>query len=101
MWLSSREARKISSVFTRVETEEVLAGPQGHHDLFERGVASPLPDPVDGALHLPGAVHDGGERVGHRLTEVVVAVDGQDHAVDAIDALPDLRDPLAPLPGMA
>ena len=80
--------------------EVVLAGVQRHHDFFERGVAGPLADTVDGALHLPGAVHDSRERVGHRLAEVVVAVDGEHvRARVPLEPLLDPRDPLAPLAG--
>ena len=97
MWERSREALKISSVRPRVDAEEVLARPERHHDLLERRVARALADPVDGALDLPGALHDGGQRVRHRLPEVVVAVDGQHHPVEPLDLLADPRDALAPL----
>ena len=56
MWDSSREVRKISSVLhPRLHAEEVLAGAERHHDLFERGVARALADAVDRALDLPRA----------------------------------------------
>ncbi len=37
------------------EAVKVLAGAERHHHLFEGGVAGPLADAVDGALHLPRA----------------------------------------------
>ena len=80
-----------------LEAKEIPTGAQRHHDLFERGVAGALADAVDGAFHLAGAVHERGQRVGHRLAEVVVAVDGQNRLVDAVDPLPDVRDALRPL----
>ena len=39
-------------VHPRLHIQEVAPGPDGHHDLFERGVSRSLPDAVDGALHL-------------------------------------------------
>ena len=59
------------------------AGLDRHHHLFERGVAGALADAVDGALDLPRAVAHGGERVGDRHAEVVVAVRAPGHAVAA------------------
>ena len=58
--------------------QHVAARPDRHHDLFERGIAGPLADAVDGALDLPRAGRDAGQRVGDRQAEVVVAVDGED-----------------------
>ncbi len=58
----------------------IASGVERHHDLFERRVAGPLADAVDGALDLAGAVLDAGERVGDGQPEVVVAVGG-DHDV--------------------
>ena len=55
----------------------------GHHHLFERGVAGPLADAVDGAFHLPAAGADARQRVGHRHAEVVVAVHGEDRLLRA------------------
>src|SRR5262245_15267125 len=82
-----------------LDAEEVLPRPQRHHDLLERGVAGPLADPVDGALDLAGAVHEGRQRVRHRLPEVVVAVHGHHDLLDPVDALANLADTLSPLLG--
>src|SRR5437879_4119518 len=73
----------------RLDSEEVLPRPERHHDLLERRVARTLADPVDGALDLPGTVHERGQRVRHRLTEVVVAVDGAHDLVEPLDFLAD------------
>ena len=71
-------------------------GPDGHHDLLHGRIAGPLPDAVDGALHLTGPGFHGSQRVGHGQAEVVVTVGG-DHVVtghpftDGPDALGPLR----------
>src|SRR3990172_2991658 len=83
----------------RVHAEEVLARAEGHHDLLQGGVAGPLADPVDRALDLPRAVHDRGERVRHRLAQIVVAVDREDDLLDPAHALADAGDALTPLAG--
>src|SRR5262249_15359958 len=58
---------------TRRDPEQVLAGPDGHHDLFQGGVPRSLPDAVDRAFDLPRAVLDGDQRVGHGVAQIVVA----------------------------
>ena len=67
----------ICSVWTpRAEVGELgRARPEGHDDLLERGVAGALAEAVDRDLDLARAGLDGGERVGRREPEVVVAVD--------------------------
>ena len=55
----------------------VVADPHRHHDFLERGVAGALADAVDGALDLPRAGADAGERVGDRHAEIIVAVHGE------------------------
>ena len=71
----------------------------GHDDLLERGVAGSLAQAVDGALDLRGAVHDGveGQRRGH--AQVVVRVDGDGDVLDAVDALAQVCDARAEVPG--
>jgi len=61
-----------------VQAKPVFARGQRHDDFFHRRVSGPFPDAVDRALHLPGARADGGERVGHRQPQIVVAMDGDD-----------------------
>ena len=66
-----------------VDAAEVVGpGADGHHDLFQGGVAGALADAVDGALDLAGTALHGRQRVGHGEAEVVVAVGG-DHVVAA------------------
>ena len=87
-----RDVRASSSVFTvRVHAVEVVgARAHRHHDLLERGVARPLAEPVDRALHLPRTGGDAGQRVRHRQAEVVVAV--RRHLELAVDVLDDVTD---------
>ena len=71
-------------------TPEVIgARAERHHDFFQRGVAGPFADPVDGAFHLARAVADAGERVGHRQAEIVVAVHADDGPLDVRHVLPN------------
>ncbi len=61
--------------------EDITADFEGHDDLLQGRVSGPLSQAVDGALHLPGAVLDGGERVGDGEAQVVVVVDRDDGPV--------------------
>ncbi len=61
----------------------VLPGLEAHNNLLQAGVAGPLPDAVDGALHLGGAGPDAGHGVGYSQAQVIVAVDGDVHFIDA------------------
>ena len=62
-------------------TEMILTGFDRHNHLLGGSVACPLPDAVDGPLNLTGPGVDGGQGVGHRQPQVVVAVGGDDHIV--------------------
>ena len=79
--------------------KDVLAGLDRHHDLFERSVPRALSQPVDRALDLARAVHDRGERVGHRHPQIVVAMHRPDGLVRVRDALAQRRDQHTELPG--
>ena len=76
--------------------EDVGARPHRHHDLLERGVAGALAQAVDRALHLAGAVHHRGERIGDGHPEVVVAVRGPDRLVRVRDAPEQFAEERAP-----
>ena len=68
------------------------ARPEGHDDLLERRVAGALAEAVDRDLDLARAGLDGGERVGRREPEVVVAVDADRRVrADEVDDPPDER----------
>ena len=74
------------------EGHDVLADPQRHHDLFQRGIAGTFTDAVDGAFHLARAGQNARQAVGHRQAQVVVAVGGEDHLVGIGHAVPQHRD---------
>ena len=76
----------------RVGVIEVVAGAQGHDDLFERAVARPLAQAVDRALDLSRPGLDGGQAVGHGHPQVVVAVDADHGPVDVRHALAERLD---------
>ena len=75
----------------------VAAHIQGRGNLFKSRVAGPFADAVDGALHLARAGVDGGQRVGHRQAEIVVAVRGEHDAlrIDGRNALAHFAEHLA------
>ena len=60
----------------------VLADRKRHDELFQRSVARPLADAVDGALDLAGAGPHRRQGICHGQAQVVVAVDGNDHVID-------------------
>ena len=49
------------------------------------GVAATLTQPVDGALHLPAAGGDGGERVCDRVLRIIMGMDAEPVAGDVLD----------------
>ena len=67
--------------------KEVGTGADRHDDLFHRRVARAFAEAVDGAFDLARPGPDGGERVRHRQTEVVVAMHGQRGLVDVRHAV--------------
>ena len=73
-------ARELGCLNSGVQAVEVGgAGGQQHHELFERGIAGALSNPVDRALHLPRACEHASERVCHGETKVVMAVGRKNH----------------------
>ena len=70
----------------------VLVAAQGHHNLFERGVAGAFADAVDRHLGLPGAVQDAAQRIGRSHAQVVVAMGGDDRPVDVRDMIDEVFD---------
>ena len=78
---------------------EVPAGINCHGQLFQAGVARPLADAVDGALDLGGAGLHAGQGVGDGHAQVVVAVNGDVHVLDAGHMRPQVGDQLRHLHG--
>ena len=56
---------------------------QRHHQFLHRAIAGALADAVDGAFHLARAAFDGGQGIGHRHAQVVVAVRAEHHVFGA------------------
>ena len=75
--------------------EMVMACAQGHDDFFERTVAGPLAQAVDGTFDLAGARFDGGQTIGHGHAQVVVAVDADHGLVDVRHAIAERADDVA------
>ena len=78
---------------------EVPPGVEGHDDLLQAGVARPLADAVDRALHLRGAGLDAGQGVGDRHAQVIVAVDGDVGVFNAFHVFFQIGDELRHLLG--
>ena len=96
----ARRARQLFAVDGRLDVAEVVAArAQRHHDLFQRGVAGALAEPVDRALHLTGTRGDARQRVRDREAEVVVAVCRHDEL--AVHVVDDVADELGELLGHA
>ena len=72
--------------------EDIGAGAQGHDHLFERGVAGPLAQAVDGAFDLGRAALDAGQGVGHGQAQVIVAVDRELDVPGLLHVLQDVGD---------
>ncbi len=58
-----------------------LAGVKGHYDFFQGGIAGSLANTVNGAFHLSGSIRDSGQGIGHRHTQVIVAVNADNSPV--------------------
>ncbi len=69
-----RRPRQHGGVDLAPPRKHVVAHIDRHHDFFQRGIACPLADAVDGAFDLPRAAGDAGQRVRHRHAEIVMAV---------------------------
>ncbi len=63
-----------------------------HHDFFESGIARALADAVDGALDLPRARANGGQRIGDGHAEIIMAVRRDNDVLNATNALPQGAD---------
>src|SRR5687768_15615804 len=88
----------VGGVDPRIQPEKIIAGAHRHDDFLERGIAGALAQAVDGALDLARAADlHGGERVGHRHAEVVVAVHAPHRLVRVGHLLPDSPDEFAEL----
>ena len=78
-----RDVHQLGAVHAGLERHDVVAHPQGHHDFFQRRVARAFAQAVDRALDLARACFDGGQAVGGRHAQIVVAVGGKNDLVRA------------------
>jgi len=78
-----------------VKAVQILARGERHDDFLHGRVARPLADAVDRAFDLARARADGGQRVGHRQPQIVVAVDGENRPVDVFDVGEKIGDEVA------
>ena len=89
-----RGARQHGGVDLGPERQHIVPHAHRHHELFERGVAGPFADTVDGAFDLPRAAVHAGQRIRHRHAEVVVAVHGEARLVGVRHGLAQCGDEL-------
>ena len=75
-----------------IDGEQILAGSQNHHDLFERRVAGAFAYAVDRAFHLARPVSHRSNRVRNRQAQVVVTVNADDGPGDIRDVLHHVAD---------
>jgi hypothetical protein len=103
---SGDEAQELAGVIdlvgldSGVALEELASDLEGHDDLLHRGIPGPLADAVDRALDLAGAGSDRGQAVGHRETQVVVAMNADHGLVDVGHTLPQVGDEAVELLGI-
>ena len=93
----ARGAHDVLGLDAGLVAHEVVARAQRHDDLFHRGVAGTLAEPVDGALHLPRARLHGAQRVGDGEAQVVVAMDREHGLVDVWHPVEEHGDQLCEL----
>ena len=85
-------AVNLAGIQANLHAEMFAAGGQGHGDFLQRGVAGAFAETVDRAFHLVGAGHDGGDGIGGRHSEIVMAVDADDGFLDVRRMLADMGD---------
>ena len=80
---------KLIEFYVCRHAEALAAHVERRGNLFQRRVAGPFADAVDGALHLARAGLHRRQRIGHSQSQIVVAVRGKHHAllVDGGNAL--------------
>src|SRR5271157_707938 len=67
----------------RVDAGLALQGQMnGHHDLFERGIARPFAQAANGDIHAAGPRRHRGQRIGRRHAEVIVTMETERQAGD-------------------
>ena len=76
-----------------MQTGKILAADSdGHHDFLEGAIARAFADAIEGALHLPGAGLDGGQRVGDGQPQVIVAMHADHCLIDVLHVVAQIAD---------
>ena len=70
-----------------------------HDQFFQCGIAGPFPNSIDGAMDLVGALQDGGQGVGHRQAQVIVAMDAENRLIEGGYFLAQLLEKMTHLQG--
>ena len=95
---NARGFQNFACVHVRVQfAEDIRPRLERHDDFLERDIAGALADSVDRALDLTRTVLNGGQRVRHRQSEIVVAVHAYDGVVDIADIVLQILDQRAEL----
>ena len=86
----------VSGIDGAIQAKVVAPGFDGHHHLFQRAIARPLAQTVDGALDLARTTNfDPGQGVGHRHAQIIVAVHRPNSFVTVGDAFAQIADELS------
>ena len=79
--------------------QPIGASVEGHHHFLERRVTGALADAVDGALDLANSSVHGGQRIGDRKAQIVMAVRAVDDVVWRADFRTDCAEKMGNLVG--
>ena len=75
------DARNLCGINARFQLEDGMAGLQRHHHFFERCIAVPFTDAIDGHFRLTRACANAGQSIGRCHSEIVMAMNRDRDAV--------------------
>ena len=93
----ARRRNNMLGIDPGIDMEQILPGPNRHYDFFQRRITRALSETINGALDLARALGDSGERIGHRQSEIVMAMHRENCLVSVRNPIHDLPDGLAKL----
>ena len=88
------DLRRVDAGFT---AKHVLACTHRHDNFFQRSIAGALAQAIDRAFHLTRTIQYRRQRIGHRQTQVIVAVHREHRLVGIGDAVTQIMDQFAKL----